>query len=264
MNNNFIHKNAKLGQNVQVGMFSYIDDNVEIGDNTIIYPNVTILAGTRIGSNCQIFPGAVLGARPQDISYKGEDTIAIIGDNTTIREFVTINRGTIASGKTIVGSNCLLMAYVHIAHDCIIGNNCIFANAVNLAGHVAVEDFVIIGGMNGVHQFITIGKHAMIGGSTGLRMDVPPYIKVAKAENSYAGVNSIGLKRRGFSDADILTIHNIYKKLFVEHTNFGKATQDIKDNLPDSKYKEEILEFIANSKRGLIKGLRRKKVTTDS
>lgn len=258
MENNFIHKNAKLGQNVHVGMFSYIDDNVEIGDNTYIHPNVTIMSGIKIGSNCEIFPGAVLGARPQDISYKGEDTVAIIGDNTTIREFVTVNRGTIASGKTIVGSNCLLMAYVHIAHDCVVGNNCILANAVNLAGHVTVEDFVIIGGMNGVHQFITIGKHSMIGGSTGLRMDVPPYVKVAKAENSYVGVNSIGLKRRGYSDSDILLIHNIYKKLFVEHSNIGKAVIDIRENLPESEYKNEILDFVANSKRGLIKGLRRK------
>ncbi|MEZ4906665.1 MAG: acyl-ACP--UDP-N-acetylglucosamine O-acyltransferase [Saprospiraceae bacterium] len=258
METNFIHKNAKLGTNVKVGMFSYIDDNVEIGDNTFIYPNVTILAGTKIGANCKVFPGAVLGAQPQDISYNNEDTIAIIGDNTTIREFVTVNRGTKASGKTVVGSNCLLMAYVHVAHDCVVGNNCILSNAVNLAGHVTVEDWVIIGGLNGVHQFITIGKHSMIGGSTGLRMDVPPYVKVAKAENSYVGVNSIGLKRRGYSDDDILMIHNIYKKLFVQHTNISKAVEDIKANIPDSIYKDEILDFVANSKRGLIKGLRKK------
>lgn len=253
---NFIHPGAKLGNNVQVGHFAFIDDNVEIGDNCIIYPNSTILSGTRMGNNCKVFPGAVVGGDPQDISYKGEESVAIIGNNCTIREFVTIHRGSAATGQTIIGDNCFLMSYVHIAHDCRVSNNCIFANAVNIAGHVHVGEYVTFGGLVGIHQFLHVGKHSMIGGSTGYRKDIPPYIKVSKDRNTYAGVNSIGLRRRGYSNEDIFTIHQIYKKLFVEHTNVSKAVADIKENIPESTYKTEILEFIANSKRGLIRGLK--------
>jgi UDP-N-acetylglucosamine acyltransferase len=256
MENNFIHKNAKLGTNVQVGRFSYIDDNVEIGDNTVIYPNATILSGMRIGSNCKIFPGAVIGADPQDISYKGEESFAYIGNNVTVREFVTINRGTSVTGKTVIGDNCLLMAYVHVAHDCVIGNNCIFANSVNLAGHVHIGDYVTIGGLVGVHQFVHIGSHVMIGAGTIVRKDVPPYVKAARESNSFEGVNSIGLRRRGFSADDIAAIKDIYRILFVEHDNVTKAVKYIEDNLSNSVYKTEVLAFVSNATRGMIRGIR--------
>lgn len=255
MEHNFIHENAKLGKNVKVGRFAYIDDNVEIGDNTIIYPNATILSGTKIGKNCKVHPGAVIGGEPQDISYKGEDTYAIIGDNVIMREFVTIHRGTIRSGKTTVGDNCYLMAYVHIAHDCNLGKGCFFANGVNLGGHVNVDDFVTIGGLVPVHQFVSIGTQVMIGGGSLVRKDVPPYIKAAREPISYVGVNSIGLRRRGFTNDEITQIREMYRILYVDHVNVSKAVKLIEENSPDSKYKQEILDFIAKSDRGLIRGM---------
>jgi UDP-N-acetylglucosamine acyltransferase len=256
MTNNFIHENARIGENVQVGSSVFIDDNVEIGDNTIIYPNATILAGTRIGNNCKIYPGAVLGGDPQDISYKGEETSAIIGNNTILREFVTVNRGTKSSGKTTVGDNCYLMAYVHIAHDCVVGNNCIFANVVNLGGHVHVGDYVVMGGMVGVHQFVHIGSHAMIAAGMLLRKDVPPFVKAARESNAFAGVNTVGLRRRGFSSDDIAEIKEIYRILFVEHNNITNAVSDIEKKVIGSPNKTQILEFIRSSSRGLIRGIR--------
>lgn len=255
MENNFIHKNAKLGTNVQVGINAYIDDNVEIGDNTIIYPNATILSGMRIGKNCKIFPGAVIGADPQDLKYAGEVSYAYIGDNVTVREFVTINRGTIESGKTVVGDNCLLMAYVHVAHDCVIGNNCVLANSVNLAGHVHIGDFAIIGGLVGVHQFVQIGSHVMVAGGILVRKDVPPYVLVGRESNKFEGVNSIGLRRRGFSVEDIQEIKDIYRILFVKHNNISNAVSYIKENIKESKYKSEILAFVDSAKRGMIRGI---------
>ncbi len=255
MENNFVHENAKIGKNVKIGRFSYIDEDVHIGDNTIIYPNVTILHGTRIGENCKIFPGAVLGGDPQDISYKDEDTLAVIGNNVTIREFVTVHKGTIRSGKTVVEDNCYLMAYVHIAHDCRLGKNCFFANGVNLGGHVIVDDFVTIGGIVPVHQFVHIGKHVMIGGGSLVRKDVPPYIKAAREPISYVGVNSIGLRRRGFTNKQIEMIRDIYRILYVEHVNVKKAVKIIEEKIPDSEYKNEVLKFIKESDRGLIRGL---------
>ena len=255
MENIFIHENAKLGKNVEIGRFTYIDENVEIGDNTIIYPNVTILKGARIGKNCKIHPGAVIGGDPQDISYKGEDTFAIIGDNVTIREYVTVHKGTIRSGKTTVGDNCYLMAYVHIAHDCSLGESCFFANGVNLGGHVIVDDFVTIGGLVPVHQFVHIGKQVMIGGGSLVRKDVPPYIKAAREPISYVGVNSIGLRRRDFSNQEIEQIRDIYRILYVNHVNISKAVKIIEETSPESKYKKEILGFIKNTDRGLIRGL---------
>lgn len=255
MEHNFIHKNAIIGKNVKVGRFSYIDENVVIGDNTVIYPNVTILKGTRIGNNCKIHSGAVLGGEPQDISYNGEDTLAIIGNNVTIREFVTVHRGTIRSGKTVVGDDCYLMAYVHIAHDCTLGTNCFFANGVNLGGHVNVDDYVTIGGLVPVHQFVSIGKQVMIGGGSLVRKDVPPFIKAAREPISYVGVNSIGLRRRGFTNKEIEHIRDIYRLLYVEHVNVSKAVKIIKETVENTKFKKEILDFIEKSDRGLIRGM---------
>jgi UDP-N-acetylglucosamine acyltransferase len=255
MENYFVHRNAKIGKNVKIGMFSYIDEDVHIDDNTVIYPNVTILHGTRIGKNCKIHSGAVIGGEPQDISYNNENTLAIIGDNVTIREFVTIHRGTVRSGKTEVKDNCYLMAYVHIAHDCRVGKNCFFANGVNLGGHVIVDDFVTMGGIVAVHQFVHIGKHVMIGGGSLVRKDVPPYIKAAREPISYVGVNSVGLRRRGFTNKQIEMIRDIYRILYVEHVNVKKALKIINEKIPDSEYKSEVLKFIEESDRGLIRGL---------
>ncbi|MCE3280010.1 MAG: lpxA [Bacteroidetes bacterium] len=222
-NLSYIHPEAKIGKNVTVSAFSSVYENVEIGDGTWIGPNVTIFSGARIGKNCKIFPGAVIAAVPQDLKYKGEDSVVEIGDNTIIRECVTINRGTVDKMKTKIGDNCLLMAYVHIAHDCILGDNIIIANSVNLAGHVDIEDYVIIEGGTGVGQFVRIGAHAFVSGLTGVRKNVPPFTKAAREPLQYVGVNSVGLRRRGFSNETILQIEDIYRTLYVKGLNVSNA-----------------------------------------
>lgn len=251
----YIHPNAKIGQNVIIEPFSTIYDNVEIGDNTWIGPNVTIFAGARIGKNCRIFPGAVISAIPQDLKFKGEETTAEIGDNTTIRECVTINRGTTDKMKTAIGSNCLLMAYVHVAHDCIIGNNVIIANSVNLAGHVEIEDFTILEGLVAVQQFVKIGAHAFITGGSLVRKNVPPYTKAAREPLQYVGINSVGLRRRGFSNETVLEIEDIYRTLYVKGHNVTNALVVIEQEAPASKEKEQILMFIRDSKDGIMRGI---------
>ena len=250
-----VHPNAKISANVSIGPFTTIAADVEIGTGTWIGPNVTMMDGTRIGSNCQIFPGAVISAIPQDLKFDGETTTVEIGNNTTIRECVTINRGTIDRNTTIIGSNCLLMAYVHVAHDCVIGNNCVFANAVNLAGHVVVEDWVILEGLVAVQQFVHIGAHAFVGGGSRVRKNIPPYVKAAREPLSYAGVNSIGLRRRGFDDKSVLSIEDIYRIIYVQNTNISNALKIVDLEIPESKEKEHILEFIQQSTKGIIRGL---------
>lgn len=252
----FIHPEAKIGRNVKVEPFAYIDAQVEIGDDCWIGPHATILRGTKIGNGCKIFPGAVVGAVPQDLKYAGEESILVIEDNVTVRECCTLNRGTKASMLTKVGAGTLLMAYVHVAHDCIIGKNCILANSVNLAGHIEIGDYVILGGVSAVHQFVKIGDHTIIGGGSLVRKDVPPYIKAARDPLSYAGVNTVGLSRRGFTKEDIDHIHEIYRLLFVKHDNVRKATDEIETSMPYSPYKETILDFVRNAERGLMKGYR--------
>ena len=227
---------------------------MEIGENTWISSNVTIFPGARIGANCKIFPGAVIAAIPQDLKFKGEYSTAQIGDNVVIRECVTVNRGTDYSGTTRVGNNVLLMAYVHLAHDCIIGNNVVLANAVNLGGHVEIDDYVIMGGMSAVHQFCKVGKHAFLSGGSLLNKDVPPYIKGARQPVTYAGVNSIGLKRRGFINDKIHDIQDIYRKIFVDDFNITQAVEFIKNEISESDERNEILDFISRSERGIIKG----------
>lgn len=256
MNQNmaFIHPEAKIAPSVTIGPFSSIAAKVEIGEGTWIGPNVHILDGVKIGKNCRIFPGAVLGGVPQDLKFKGEETLAIIGDNTTIRECVTINRGTSSKGRTTVGSNCLLMAYVHVAHDCILGDNIILGNATQIAGEVEIDDYAILSGLVAVHQFVKIGGHTMISGGSLVRKDVPPYLKVAHEPLSYVGINSIGLRRRGFSNEIIAQIHDAYRVLFTKKLNLTNAVQLIKEQMPVSKEKEYILNFLASSKRGVIKG----------
>jgi len=196
---NFIHPEAKIGEKVVVEHFSTVQKNVQIGDGTWIGPNVTIMEGSRIGQNCKIHPGAVVGSIPQDLKFSGEETTVEIGDNTVIREFVTVNRGTFDKLRTKIGNNCLLMAYVHVAHDCTIGDHCILSNAVQLAGHVNIADYAIVGGATAVHQFAKIGAHVFISGGSLVRKDVPPYAKAAREPLSYVGINSIGLRRRGFT-----------------------------------------------------------------
>jgi UDP-N-acetylglucosamine acyltransferase len=252
---NFIHPQAKLHPSVTVSPFSSIYENVEIGEGTWIGPNVTIFQGSRIGKNCKIFPGAVIGAIPQDLKYKGEDSLTIIGDNTSIRECVTINRGTADKMRTEVGSNCLLMAYVHVAHDCIVGNNVIIANSVNLAGHIQIEDWVIIEGMAAVQQFITIGAHAFVTGASLVRKNVPPYIKVAREPLQFIGVNSVGMRRRGYSNETIINVEDIYRTLFVRGLNVSNAISAIEKEAPNTPEKEQILNFIRASKDGIIKGI---------
>ncbi|HEX8514754.1 MAG TPA: acyl-ACP--UDP-N-acetylglucosamine O-acyltransferase [Bacteroidia bacterium] len=254
-NLSYIHPDAKIGANVTVSPFSSVYENVEIGEGTWIGPNVTIFSGARIGKNCKIFPGAVISAIPQDLKYKGEDSVVEIGDNSIIRECVTINRGTVDKMKTRIGNNCLLMAYVHIAHDCILGDNIIIANSVNLAGHVDIEDYVIIEGGTGVGQFVRIGAHSFISGLTGVRKNVPPFTKAAREPLQYVGVNSVGLRRRGFSNETILQIEDIYRTLYVKGLNVSNALAVIEQEAPASKEKDQILNFIRNSKDGIMRGI---------
>ncbi len=251
----YIHPNAKIAKGVSIEPFSTIYDNVEIGEGTWIGPNVTIFPGARIGKNCRIFPGAVISAIPQDLKFNGEDTTTEIGDNTTIRECVTINRGTTDKMKTAVGSNCLIMAYAHVAHDCILGNNIILANSVTLAGHVQIDDWAILEGLVAVQQFIRIGAHSFLAGGSLVRKNVPPFTKAAREPLQYIGINSVGLRRRGFTNELILEIEDIYRTLYVKGLNVANALTVIEQEAPVSKEKEEILNFIRESKDGIMRGI---------
>jgi UDP-N-acetylglucosamine acyltransferase len=253
----YVNPQAKVASNVVIEPFVSIEKNVVIGEGTWIGSNVSIMEGARIGKNCRIFPGAVISAIPQDLKFAGEETIVKIGDNVTIREFVTINRGTKASYETVIGDNCLIMAYAHIAHDCVIGNNVIMANAATLAGHVTVDDWAIIGGMVPIHQFCHIGSHSIIAGGSGVGKDVPPYTKAARSPLSYVGVNSIGLRRRGFSPEVINQIQDIYRILFVKGYNVSQAVAIIEAQVEATPERDEILQFLANSSRGIMKGYSR-------
>lgn len=250
----YVHPGAKIAKNVVIEPFTTISNNVVIGEGTWIGPNVTIMEGARIGKNCNIFPGSVIAAVPQDLKFGGEDSLAIIGDNSTVRECVTINRGTSASGETRIGENCLIMATAHIAHDCHIGNNAIIVNGVALAGHVEVGNYAIIGGLAAVHQFIHIGDHAMISGGSLVRKDVPPFTKAAKEPLSYIGINSIGLRRRGFSSEKINEIQSIYRILYQKNFNTTQALSIIEAEMDATPERDEIIQFIRNSARGIMKG----------
>jgi UDP-N-acetylglucosamine acyltransferase len=249
----YVHPGAKIAQNVVIEPFTSIQNDVVIGEGTWIGPNVTIFPGARIGKNCKIFPGAVIAAVPQDLKFQGEYTTAEIGDNTVIRECVTINRGTSDRNRTVVGNNCLLMAYVHVAHDCLIGNNVILANSVQLAGHIMLGDFSIIGGTSAIHQFVNIGSHVMVAGGSLVRKDVPPYVKAAREPLSYSGVNSIGLRRRGFSNEKIEEIQEIYRLIYLSGLNNSAAIDKIELELHASAERDEIINFVRNSERGIIK-----------
>lgn len=250
----YIHPDAEVHPTVVVEPFCTIDKNVVIGEGTRIGPNVTILEGSRIGKNCVIFPGAVIGAVPQDLKFKGEESYAIVGDNTTIRECVTINRGTNAKGKTIVGNNCLLMAYCHVAHDTVVGNNVILANATQLAGEVVINDYAILGGGTLVHQFTHIGSHVMIQGASRVTKDIPPFITAGREPLSFAGINSVGLRRRGYSAEQIRDIQDIYKAIYHSGKNVSQAVEYIEAEFPVTEERDIIISFIKNSPRGIIKG----------
>jgi len=250
----YIHPEAKIANNVVIEPFVTIYKNVEIGEGTWIGPNVTIMDGARIGKGCKIFPGAVISGIPQDLKFDGEETTAEIGDNTTIRECVTINRGTKDRWKTVVGKNCLIQAYSHIAHDCIVGDNCIFSNSSTLAGHITVGDYVVLAGMVAVHQFVSIGSHSFIAGGTLVRKDVPPFVKAAREPIAYVGINSVGLRRRGFSSEEINEIQDIYRTLFVKNNNLSKALGIIETEYNPTEIRDEILDFIRSSNRGVMKG----------
>ncbi|MEM1214995.1 MAG: acyl-ACP--UDP-N-acetylglucosamine O-acyltransferase [Bacteroidota bacterium] len=260
MNNRYpehtvIHPKAQIGENVTIGPFSFIDADVVVGDNTYIGPHVTILNGARIGASVQVHSGAVISGLPQDLKYKGEETTTVIGDRTVIREYVTINRGTSYAMHTKVGSDCLLMAYSHVAHDCILGDRVILANNVTLAGHVEIEDWAILEGLVAVQQFTRIGQHAFVAGGSLVRKSVPPYVRAAREPISYIGVNNVGLTRRGFSRETINQIHEIYRILFVRGKALTSAVEDVKSTVTTSEELETILTFIASAeKTGIIRG----------
>ncbi|PSK89270.1 acyl-ACP--UDP-N-acetylglucosamine O-acyltransferase [Taibaiella chishuiensis] len=259
----YVHPEAKIGPNVQIDPFAVIHKDVEIGEGSWIASHVTIMEGARIGKNCRIFPGAVISAIPQDLKFNGENTKVIIGDNCTIRECVTINRGTSDKQMTRLGNNCLIMAYSHIAHDCIIGNHCIFSNDTTLAGHIVIGDYVVLAGLVAVQQFVRIGSHAFVTGGSMVRKDVPPYVKAAREPLSYVGVNSVGLKRRGYSTEKTNHILDIYRLLYVRGYNVAKATRIIEAEIPVSDERDEILTFIRESGRGIMRGYTRRNTNDD-
>ena len=249
----YIHPEAKIGENVEIGPFVYIDKNVVIGDNNTIMPNANILYGARIGNNNRIFPGAVIGAIPQDLKFKGEETTAEIGDNNTIRENVTINRGTAAKGKTVVGNNNLLMEGVHVAHDAIIGNGCIIGNSTKFAGETIIDDYSIISANVLMHQFCRVGGYGMLQGGSRFSKDIPPFIIAGREPIAYCGINIVGLRRRGFSNELIENIHNAYRIIYNSGKNTAEALEQVKQEGPMSTEIEYIISFIENSKRGIIR-----------
>lgn len=249
-----VHPDAKIGNNVVIEPFATVQQDVVIGDGTWIGPNAVIMDGARIGKDCKIFPGAVISGIPQDLKFKGEKTTTEIGDRTTIRECVTINRGTVDKYKTVVGTDCLIMAYAHLGHDCIVGNYCILGNTVQLAGHVEIDDYAIFGGACAVQQFSKIGAHAYIGGGSLVRKDIPPFTKAAREPISYAGINTVGLRRRGYTSEKINEIQEIYRFIFLQGLNSTKALELVESSIPQSEERDYIVNFIKTSERGIMKG----------
>lgn len=250
-----IDPKAQIENNVTIDPFAFIEADVIIGEGTWIGPHVVLMNGARIGKNCKIFPGAVISAIPQDLKFDGEVTTAEVGDGTIVREYVTINRGTNDRMKTKVGQNCLLMAYAHVAHDCVVGNNVILANLVMLAGHVTIEDWAILEGYVGVVQFAKIGAHSFIAGKSGVRKNVPPFVKAAREPLAFAGVNTTGMRRRGFTNETIAQVEDIYRTLYLRGLNVSNALVVIEKDHPASKEKDLILDFIRSSQAGVIRGI---------
>ena len=252
----YIHPSAIIDDSVVIDPFVTIDKDVIVGAGTRIYSNVTILPGTRIGENCQIFPGAVIGAIPQDLKFKGEYTTVEIGNNNVIRECVTIHRGTASKGRTVIGDNNLIMAYCHVAHDCVLGNNIIMSNATQLAGEVYIEDYAVIGGGSLVHQFVHLGKHIMIQGGTRIGKDIPPFVTVGREPACYAGINSIGMRRRGYTNEQINNVQDIFRIIYNSGLNVTEAVDKIMNDCPATAERDEIIIFIRNSGRGIIRGMK--------
>lgn len=250
-----VSKDAQIGQNVRIDPFAVIHEDVIIGNGTRIHSNVALYPGTRIGEDCEVFPGAVLGVIPQDLKFDNEYTTVEIGNNTKIRECVTIHRGTSDKMKTAVGDNCLLMTYVHIAHDCQIGNNVILASYTGLSGHVIIDDYAILEGKVAAQQFAHIGKHAFIGGASLIRKDVPPYIKAAREPLTFAGVNSVGLRRRGYTDEQVREIEDIYRTIYVQNSNLSKGLDAVLQSMDKTPLRDEIIGFIQASDKGVIRGM---------
>ena len=250
----FVHPEAKIGRDVVIEPFAYIDKNVEIGEGTVVMPYATVLFGARIGKNCTIFPHATISAVPQDLKFRGEESLAIIGDRTSVRECVTVNRGTASRGETNVGSDCLLMAYSHVAHDCVLKDFVILGNATQLAGEVEIDDYAILSGGTLVHQFSRIGAHTMIQGGSKVPKDIPPYTMVGREPLTYVGLNFVGLRRRGFSSEVINSIQDVYRYLYLAGYNTTQALERIENELPETKERNHIIDFVKNSSRGIIRG----------
>ncbi|MFA6127609.1 MAG: acyl-ACP--UDP-N-acetylglucosamine O-acyltransferase [Bacteroidales bacterium] len=249
-----VHPEARIAATANVEAFACISQDVEIGEGTWIGPHVTIFDGARIGKNCKIFPGAVISAIPQDMKYKGETTYVEIGDGTVIRECVTVNKGTNSFGKTILGKNCLLMAYSHVAHDCRIGDHVILVNSVGLAGEIEIGDYAILSGMVLVHQFVRIGAHTIIQGGAKVGKDVPPFVTAGREPLRFEGINLVGLRRRGFTEELIEEIHEIYRYVYQKGYNTSQALERIEQELTGNGERDMIVSFIRESKRGIIKG----------
>lgn len=249
-----IHPEARIGKNVVIEPFATVQADVTIQDDCWIGPNAVIWNGARLGKGVRVYPGASVSSVPQDLKFAGEKTETFVGDNTVIREYVTLSCGTNDKLKTVIGRNCLLMAYVHVAHDCIVGDNCILANAVQVAGHVEVDDWAIIGGASALHQFVKIGAHVMISGGSLVRKDVPPFVKAAREPLAYAGINSVGLRRRGFASEKINEIQEIYRYIFMKGLNNSKALEELERRVPETEERDHIISFIRNSERGIMKG----------
>ena len=245
---------AVIDPTAEVGPFAYIESNVEIGARTKIMANATILSGARIGADCTVFPSAVVGAIPQDLKFRGEDTLAIIGNNTVIRECATVHRGTASKGQTVVGNHCLIMAYSHVAHDCLLHDHIILSNATQLAGEVVVDDYAIMGGGSLVHQFTHVGAHSMTQGGTKVNKDIPPYVIAAREPVSFCGINSVGLNRRGFTREQLTAIQDTYRLIYMSGLNVSQALQQIQETRPPSAERDEIVNFITTSPRGVIRG----------
>ncbi len=250
-----VSNKAIIGENVTISSFSTVYEDVTIGKGTKIHPNVTIYPGTTIGENCQVFPGAVIGIIPQDLKFNGEKTTVEIGNNTIIRECVTIHRGTQDKWCTKIGDNCLLMTYVHIAHDCQIGNHVILASYTGISGHVIINDYAILEGKVAAQQFVEIGEHSFIGGASLIRKDVPPFIKAAREPLTFAVVNSVGLRRRGYNEEKIRKIEDIYRTIYIQNSNVSKGIQQVKDSIEKSEESDQIISFIENSDKGVIRGM---------
>lgn len=247
-----VNPDAKLGDNLSVGPYAIIEGDVEIGNDCTVGPHAVIYSGARIGNRVKIFQGASVANLPQDLKFSGEPTKFFIGDDSTIREFAALHRGTLETGKSKVGKNCLIMAYAHIPHDCVVGDNCIIANAVQIGGHSHIEDWVIIGGSTAVHQFSLIGEHSMIGGGIRITQDVPPFILTSHDPASYAGINVIGLRRRGFKNEDIQILKDVYGLIYSKSYNVSQAVKIIEEKFGENIYARKVLNFISRSKRGLV------------